>query len=116
MSRRFLSAVFTAAALSIGSSLCVAQTTMPETAVTHTPPAAMPSKAGGQQALYDRVTPSLVAVKFSFAGEVEQADLTVAGIVVSDKGLVMIPLDAVNEQLPDVQLTKFKIIVPSGGC
>jgi S1-C subfamily serine protease len=64
------------------------------------------------QQFYDRVTPSLVAVQFSFVGETVQRDLIVPGIVVRSDGLVMIPLSAVGEQVPDEQLKKFKIIIP----
>jgi S1-C subfamily serine protease len=64
------------------------------------------------QQLYDRVSPSLVAVKFTFVGETFRRDLIVPGIVVNDQGLVMIPLAAVSEQIPDEQLKDFKIIVP----
>ncbi len=74
--------------------------------------AADPAPASATQSFYDQVTKSLVAVKFSFVGETVQRDLIVPGVVVSDQGLVMIPLAAVNEQIPDEQLKKFKIIIP----
>jgi S1-C subfamily serine protease len=64
------------------------------------------------QAIYDKVTPSLVAVQFTYAGDTMQEDLIVPGIVVSDTGLVMFPMAIVNEALPDEQMTKFKIIIP----
>jgi serine protease Do len=64
------------------------------------------------EAFYDRVTPSLVAVQFTYVGETLQKDFIVPGIVVDDQGLIMIPLSAVNDQIPDEQLQKFKIIIP----
>jgi S1-C subfamily serine protease len=63
------------------------------------------------QAIYDKVSPSLVAVQFTYAGETVQRDFIVPGIVVSDSGLVMIPINLIG-QMPDEQLTKFKIIIP----
>jgi membrane-associated protease RseP (regulator of RpoE activity) len=75
-------------------------------------PRALAADADAAQKLYDKTTRSLVVVKFTYAGEVDQAELTVAGIVVNDQGLVMIPLAAVNEEYPDEQLKKFKILVP----
>ena len=73
---------------------------------------ARPALADDQgQALYDKVSPSLVAVQFTYAGETVQRDFTIPGIVVSDSGLVMIPINLVG-QMPDEQLTKFKIIIP----
>ncbi len=71
-----------------------------------------PAAPTATQAFYDRITPSLVAVKFTFVGETEQKDFIVPGIVVDDQGLVMIPMSAVSEQIPDEQLQKFKIIIP----
>ena len=62
--------------------------------------------------LYEKVTPSLVAVQYTFTGETVQQDVIVPGIVVNDQGLVMIPLAAVSDALPDEQLKKFKIIIP----
>ena len=80
----------------------------------HLPPAGPAVAAGPNlpQRLYDAVTPSLVAVQYTFTGEVQQGDLIVAGIVVDDHGLVMFPLAAVNDELPDEQLRRFKVIVP----
>jgi S1-C subfamily serine protease len=73
---------------------------------------ARPALADEQaQAIYDKVSPSLVAVQFTYAGETVQRDFIVPGIVVSDSGLVMIPINLVG-QMPNEQLTKFKIIIP----
>ena len=98
-----------------------APTTAPSTQVTATfppppqlPPAApvVPAGPGLARRLYDAVTPSLVAVQYTFTGEVQQQDVVVAGIVIDDRGLVMFPLAAVNDELPDEQLRRFKVIVP----
>ena len=61
--------------------------------------------------LYEEVTPSLVAVEYSWANELRREDVIGAGIVVSDD-LVMISMNMVPSTLPDDQLKDFKIIVP----
>jgi serine protease Do len=92
---------FTAAAIAAGALLAPAIHAADAPAATAT------------RQFYDRVTPSFVAVKFSFAGETFKRDFIVPGIVVDDKGLVIIPLQAVSDQIfPDEQLQNFKIIVP----
>lgn len=63
--------------------------------------------------LYDRVTPSLVAVRYTWDFELRRQDLTGAGIVVSDDGLIMTGLELFNPMIPDAQMRDFKIIVPS---
>jgi S1-C subfamily serine protease len=68
--------------------------------------------AAAAQALYDRVTPSLVAVQFSWTYEFGKIDLVGPGVVVSDDGMVMVPGDILNEAFPNSQLNDFKIIVP----
>jgi S1-C subfamily serine protease len=62
--------------------------------------------------LYEAVTPSLVAVQFTFTGEVQQVEQIVPGIVVDDHGLIMFALVSYLEPLPDQQLRRFKVIVP----
>jgi len=64
------------------------------------------------QKLYDRVTPSLVAVQYVWQNELNRVELTGAGIVVSDDGLVMAPMILFPMQFPDSQLKEFKILVP----
>lgn len=93
--------LFTAAAIAVAAPLCVSAADEPSTA-----------PATATQAFYDKITPSLVAVQFSYVGETVQQDYIVPGVVVDDQGLIMIPLSAVGEQIPDEQLKKFKIIVP----
>jgi serine protease Do len=72
----------------------------------------LPATASRAQALYDRVTPSLVAVQFSWTYEFGKVDLVGPGVVVSDDGLVLLPGDIINNAFPEAQLTDFKIIVP----
>ena len=64
------------------------------------------------QQLYDRVSPSLVAVKFTYVGETLTHEFIVPGIVISDDGLVMVSLVSVSDAFPDDQIKKFKIIIP----
>ncbi len=119
MSRRGSALFLTLAAALATTGATTAPTTAPATtraakAIPPLPPAApvVPAGPNFAQRLYDAVTPSLVAVQYTFTGEVQQGDVIVAGIVVDDHGLVMFPLAAVNDQMPDEQLRKFKVIVP----
>lgn len=74
------------------------------------------ARAGiGQEAtqkLYERVTPSLVAIKFTYDGELRRAEKIAPGIVVRDDGLVMCPIGFFDMRIPDEQLKNFQIIVP----
>src|SRR5687768_1264436 len=66
--------------------------------------------------LYDRVTPSLVAVKYTWENELSRQELTGAGVVVSDDGLVMTSLSLFDPRvvlIPNEQMKEFKIIIPS---
>jgi serine protease Do len=72
------------------------------------------------KALYDRVTPSLVAVQFVWENELSRQEINGAGIVVSADGLVMtslsmfdIPTRGSTFRVPDAQLKDFKILIPS---
>jgi serine protease Do len=63
---------------------------------------------------YDQVKPSLVAVKYTWASELGSQELTAAGVIVSDDGLVAFPIGIVTPTLiPAEQMQKFKIVVPS---
>jgi serine protease Do len=64
------------------------------------------------QKLYERVTPSLVAVKYTWESELGRRELAGTGVVVSEDGLVICQLALFNMIIPDEQLTDFKIIVP----
>jgi S1-C subfamily serine protease len=64
--------------------------------------------------IYDQVKPSLVAVKYTWANELGSQELTAAGVIVSDDGLVAFPIGIVTPALiPGDQMQKFKIVVPS---
>lgn len=69
------------------------------------------------QKLYDRVSPSLVAVKYTWESELGRRELSGAGVVVRDDGLVICQLALFDMRLPDDQLTEFKIVGadPEGG-
>jgi serine protease Do len=76
------------------------------------PAQAAPGTPAFAQALFDRVTPSLVAVQFSWTYEFGKVDLVGPGVVISTDGLVLVPGDVINAGFPDAQLTDFKIIIP----
>jgi serine protease Do len=65
------------------------------------------------QALYERVTPSLVAVQYTWDSEQGRSELTAQGVVVGEEGVVMTSIALFPNQLADEQLKNFKIIVPS---
>lgn len=64
------------------------------------------------QALCERVTPSLVGVKFTWESELGRRELSGAGTVVRDDGLIVCQLAVFDMRLPDDQLKEFKIVVP----
>ncbi|HEX8915041.1 MAG TPA: PDZ domain-containing protein [Humisphaera sp.] len=66
-------------------------------------------------ALYERVAPSLVAVKYTWDFELRRQELIGAGVVVSDDGLVACPLTTFSPIIPDVQMKDFKIILAREG-
>lgn len=66
------------------------------------------------RALRDRVTPSLVAVQFTWAYEYGRIEFVTPGVIVRDDGLTLISMAAVAPALPDRQLIDFKIIIPGG--
>src|SRR5688572_24196745 len=65
------------------------------------------------QKLYDRVTPSLVAVKYTWESELGRRELTGAGVVVSEDGLILSTLAVFDTRIPDEQMKEFKVIIPS---
>ncbi|HEY7117900.1 MAG TPA: PDZ domain-containing protein [Tepidisphaeraceae bacterium] len=77
---------------------------LPRTATAITPDAA--------QKLMKEVTPSLVAVQYTYEGELGRREFVGAGLVVSDDGLVMFPMVLTPPMLPDEQMKEFKIILP----
>ncbi len=62
--------------------------------------------------LYERVSPSLVAVQFVWETELGRRELAGAGVVVGADGLVMMSIATVDMRIPDEQMKDFKIIVP----
>jgi serine protease Do len=58
------------------------------------------------------VSPSLVAVQYTYDGELGRRDFVGAGLVVADDGLVMTSIAFTPQMLPDIQMKEFKIIVP----
>src|SRR5439155_1873950 len=62
--------------------------------------------------LHETVTPSLVAVQYTWEYEFGKVDFVAEGVVVSTDGLIVMHLAAISPQIPDAQLTDFKIIVP----
>ena len=64
------------------------------------------------QQIYQRVTPSLVAVQYVFQNELGRMELTGAGVIVGDDGMVMASLAMFPMQFPDDQMKEFKILVP----
>lgn len=63
--------------------------------------------------LYERVSPSFVAVKYTWDFELRRQELTGPGVVVSEDGLIMTPIGVFNMIIPDAQMKDFKIIIPS---
>jgi serine protease Do len=63
------------------------------------------------QKLYQQASPSLVAVRYTWENELGRRELTGAGIVVGEDGMVMSPISVFNPQIPDEQMKDFTIIV-----
>ena len=61
--------------------------------------------------LYDQASPSLVAVRFTWENELGRRELTGAGVVVTNDGLVMSPISVFDARIPDEQMKDFLIIV-----
>ena len=77
-------------------------------------PRGAPTKPPPVRKMHDLVKPSLVAVKYTWTNELGSQELTAAGVIVSDDGLVAFPIGIVTPLLiPDDQMQKFKIVVPS---
>ena len=53
------------------------------------------------QKLYERVTPSMVAVQYVWQNELSRVELTGAGIIVREDGLVMVSMSMFPLQVPD---------------
>lgn len=76
--------------------------------------AARADDSNAARQMYELVKPSLVAVKYTFATEMGSQELSAAGIIISEDGLVAFPLGIVTPSIiPDDQMKEFKIILPS---
>jgi len=64
------------------------------------------------QKLVKEVTPSLVAVQYTYDGELGRRDFVGAGLVVGEDGTVITSISFTPQLLPDVQMKDFKIIIP----
>jgi len=64
------------------------------------------------QKLVKDVTPSLVAVQYTYDGELGRRDFVGAGLVVGEDGLIITSISLTPQLLPDVQMKDFKIIIP----
>jgi serine protease Do len=64
------------------------------------------------KSLLETVKPSLVAVRYTFDGEMGRRDLEGTGIVVSSDGLVAFSSGLVPSLLPDAQIIDFRIVLP----
>ena len=121
---RILSAVLSVViGMSVSSALNAEDKPATETPVkTNDSPKPAPAKDGpkklavlppaASKALYERVTPSLVAVQYTFSGELGRQEIIGPGIVVDGTGLVMTSMSMVPPQIPNEQMIDFKILIP----
>ncbi|HEX4056192.1 MAG TPA: PDZ domain-containing protein [Tepidisphaeraceae bacterium] len=76
--------------------------------------AAMGDDAATIRHMCELVKPSLVAVKYTWASELGSQELSAAGVIINGDGLVVIPIGIVTPAIvPDDQMHRFKIVVPS---
>jgi serine protease Do len=64
------------------------------------------------QDLYEHVSPSLVVVQYVFQNPLGRIELSGAGVIVSEDGLVMASMTLFPLQFPDDEMKDFKILVP----
>src|SRR4051812_3534728 len=81
--------------------------------VAPTARAAAAAEPGDAEKLYDRVSKSLVAVQYVWENEMGRRELTGAGVVVGEDGLVMTSIALFDTRIADKQMKEFKILVPS---
>ena len=62
--------------------------------------------------IHKDATPSLVAVQYTYEGELGRRELVGAGVVVSDDGLIMTSISITPLSLPDEQMKSFKVLIP----
>jgi serine protease Do len=70
------------------------------------------ARAAGTAELVERVSPSLVGVKFTWDREDGKREFVVLGTVVSSDGLILVPGPVFSTAIPDAQLADFKILIP----
>ena len=70
------------------------------------------SSSADTAALVTRVAPSLVGVKFTWDREDGKREFAVLGTVVSSDGLILVPGPIFSTNIPDAQLTDFKVVIP----
>lgn len=79
-------------------------------ALASSPALAIPPETA--QKLLKEVTPSLVAVQYTYDGELGRREFVGAGLVVSNDGLIMTSIALTPNLLPDEQMKEFKVIIP----
>jgi serine protease Do len=62
--------------------------------------------------IHKDATPSLVAVQYTYEGELGRRELVGAGVVVSEDGLIMTSISMTPLSLPDEQMKSFKVLIP----
>src|SRR3954469_14577718 len=65
------------------------------------------------QKIYDQVTPSLVAVQYTWENELRRQEVIGSGVVIGDDGLVVASIGVFYQGIPEDQMKDFKILVPS---
>src|SRR5688500_4925082 len=65
--------------------------------------------------LYDKVSPSLVAVQYTLDSEFGRRELIGQGVVIKEEGIIMTSLALFPTQFPDEQMKDFKVILPGTG-
>ena len=76
-------------------------------------PAPADDQAEAARAVYDDHADSVVIARYTYDSPGQRAELDSLGLVVDDRGLVMVPLEFVNTAYPDQYLTRFQIVVPA---
>src|SRR3954465_7209429 len=64
------------------------------------------------QKIYDQVTPSLVAVQYTWENELRRQEVIGSGVVIGDDGLVVASIGVFYMGIPEDQMKDFKILVP----
>src|SRR3954471_1578515 len=64
------------------------------------------------QKIYDQVSPSLVAVQYTWENELRRQEIIGTGVVIGDDGLIVASIGVFYQGIPDDQMKDFKVIVP----